>query len=292
MFSQHNNPSETQARSLLSQLLDESRLYSGGQDYQEMLDFVVRLCNFAPFNAFLLHIQKPGLRFAASQLDWRQRFDRSVKEGARPLLILWPFAPVVLVYDAEDTEGPPLPHDVTEAFRATGSMTEHRISRIIELLGRHGIETLQIAYGDGLAGNIGKAENSMEVIRQIPKIKEAKDTKEKPHYRIRINKTHAPNVRFATLIHELAHLFLGHLGYDAYLKIPGRNNIPHELRELEAESVCFIVCRRNGVEPDSYRYLASYMHQNMTLEHLDLYAFLKAAGQIETLLDLAAHSRF
>jgi hypothetical protein len=294
MLSHHNSPSEKQARSLLSQLLQDSRLYRSGQDYQEMLDFVVRLRNFAPFNAFLLHIQKPGLRFAASQLDWRVRFNRTVREGARPLLILWPFAPVALVYDIEDTEGPSLPHDVTQAFRASGEMTEVRILGFTYLLAKQGIETLQIAYGDGLAGNISRPayQYDTEVIRQIKKTKDAKAAKEKPHYRIRLNKAHDPNVRFVTLIHELAHLFLGHLGYDAYLKIPDRSNIPHELRELEAESVCFIVCRRNDVEPDSYRYLAGYVRPNMTLEHLDLYAFLKAAGQIEILLDLAAHSRF
>jgi hypothetical protein len=294
MLSHHNSPSEKQARSLLSQLLQDSRLYRGGQDYQEMLDFVVRLRNFAPFNAFLLHIQKPGLRFAACQLDWRKRFDRFIKEGARPLLILWPFAPVALVFDVEDTEGPPLPHDVAQAFRAAGGMTEIRVSRFIELLEKQGIETMQIAYGDGLAGNISRPayQYNTEVIRQTQKTKDKKDVKEKPHYRIRLNKAHDPNVRFATLIHELAHLFLGHLGMDAYLKIPARSNIPHELRELEAESVCFIVCRRNDVEPDSYRYLAGYVHQNMTLEHLDLYVILKVAGQIETLLDLSAHSRF
>ena len=77
------------ARSLLDQLLTDSRLYTRTKDYKELLDFVIRLRNFAPFNAMLLQVQKPGLRFAASAVDWRDRFDRQPKEGARPLLILW-----------------------------------------------------------------------------------------------------------------------------------------------------------------------------------------------------------
>src|SRR6266568_6127195 len=97
---------ETQAaRSLLDQLLIDSKLYSQSKDYKDLLDFVVRLRNFAPFNAMLLQVQKPGLRYAASAHDWRERFGRKPKEGARPLLILWPFAPVALVYDVMDTEG-------------------------------------------------------------------------------------------------------------------------------------------------------------------------------------------
>lgn len=87
------------SRALLDQLLNDSRLYTTSQDYKELFDFTVRLRNFAPFNAMLLQVQKPGLRYAASAYDWRLRFGRYPKKDARPLLILWPFAPVVLVYD-------------------------------------------------------------------------------------------------------------------------------------------------------------------------------------------------
>ena len=45
----------------------------------------------------LLQLQKPGLSYAASARDWRERFGRTIKEGTRPLLILWPFGPVALV---------------------------------------------------------------------------------------------------------------------------------------------------------------------------------------------------
>src|SRR5688500_16570738 len=99
-------------RSLLDQLITDSKLYTRSQDYKDLLDFVVRLRNFAPFNAMLLQVQKPGLTYAASARDWRERFGRAPREGARPLLILWPFGPVALVYDVTDTEGGGLPEDV------------------------------------------------------------------------------------------------------------------------------------------------------------------------------------
>src|SRR5688572_19904259 len=76
-------------RALLDQLLTDSHLYRTGKDYRDLLEFVVKLRNVAPFNAMLLQLQKPGLRFAASAHDWRERFGRTIKEGARPLLILW-----------------------------------------------------------------------------------------------------------------------------------------------------------------------------------------------------------
>src|SRR5690242_14660819 len=108
-------------RALLDQLLTDSRLYRTGEDYKNLLDLVVRLRNVAPFNAMLLQLQKPGLRFAASAFDWRERFGRTIKDGARPLLILWPFGPVATVYDVQDTEGNELPEDV-DCFIARGEI--------------------------------------------------------------------------------------------------------------------------------------------------------------------------
>lgn len=107
----------------LDQLLYDARLYTRGDHYKELLEFVVQVRNFAPFNAMLLQIQKPGLRFAASAHEWRTRYGRDVRPYARPLLILWPFGPVAPVYDYLDTEGKPLPRDL-EAFWARGPIDQ------------------------------------------------------------------------------------------------------------------------------------------------------------------------
>ncbi len=48
------------ARKLLDQLLSDSRLYTQSKDYKELLEFVVRLRNFAPFNAMLLQVMEGG----------------------------------------------------------------------------------------------------------------------------------------------------------------------------------------------------------------------------------------
>ena len=72
------------AKSLLADLIERSRLYHRSQNYKELLDFTSRLRMFAPFNAFLLHVQKPGLRFAASATTGNNAFTaRSRKARAR-----------------------------------------------------------------------------------------------------------------------------------------------------------------------------------------------------------------
>lgn len=94
------------------------------------------------------------------------------------------------------------------------------------------------------------------------------------------------------MAHELAHLYLGHLGADKFLKIPDRKIKENKARELEAESVCYIVCHRNNVQPNSEAYLTGFVNDELQAEDMDLYALLKAAGQIETILDLVEHTSF
>jgi len=294
---------------MLDQLLDDSRLYRKGADYQNLLDFVVRLRNFAPFNALLLQIQKPGLHHAASARDWRETFGRTIKDGARPLLILWPFGPVALVYDLMDTEGDDLPVGIS-AFAATGAIDRMALARFAQLIAKKNIALNKVDAGDRKAGSIERltvaqslssAESStsadlQHAIDELGKLFGTKGKRpeipgEASSYRMNINKNHEPNVQFATLTHELAHLYLGHLGRDSYLSIPDRPKQTHEQQELEAESTAYIVCARNGVTSKSESYLASYVAQDTTTEQLDMYQIMRAAGQVEALLGLAAHTK-
>ncbi len=265
-------------RTLLDTLLADSRLYRTTSAYKELLDFVVRLRNFAPFNAMLLQVQKPGLTYAASADDWRMRFGRKPKDGARPLLILWPFGPVALVYDVMDTEGKKLPQDVASFF-AEGPIGEAEIAEFRKRTAKINLLWDDLDAGDGKAGS-------------IQCIQQASHPNEHNLYRMLVNKNHEPPMRFATLAHELGHLILGHLGKDKALQVPDRSALSHRLVELEAESVAFIICKRNGVSSKSETYLANYVQANTTVDDLDIYQVMRAAGKIETLLGLTSQGGF
>jgi hypothetical protein len=265
-------------RALLDQLFIDSRLYTQSKDYKDLLDFVVRLPNFAPFNAMLLQIQKPGMHFAASAHDWQTLFGRKPMAGARPLLILWPFGPVALVYDELDTIGKELPRDV-RSFYAQGPINQERIESFRSLMEGHCIHSRTIDAGDLRAGSIrllGRPENA----------------KDFSHYEMSINRNHSAAVQFVTIAHELAHLFLGHLGQDSRLRIPDRRGLTHQQDELEAESVAYVVSERNGVKSASETYLANFVKESATVPNLDAYQVMRAAGQVETTLNLGRRSKF
>ena len=257
---------------LLDQLLNSSRLYRSGKDFQELLDFVVRLRNFAPFNAMLLQIQKRGLSYAAFQVEWKKKFGRTLKPGARPLLILWPFGPVALVYDVMDTEGAPLPEDVA-TYHARGEIDPISFHNFQAILHRKGIRWDWIDAGDLNAGSVQRLSGPYE-------------DKTPSSYQLLVNRNHPPAVQFNTLTHELAHLCLGHLGRDKKMGIPERRHLEKHQKELEAECAAYLVCRRNGVEPKSQRYLAGYIGSEADTRALDVYQVMRAAGQVETWLEL------
>lgn len=139
-----------------------------------------------------------------------------------------------------------------------------------------GIYLKFIEYCDGLAGNITAMAIEAE--------SRSTDKKQRPCYRLRINSMHDQNVHFSTLVHELAHLYLGHLGSDAYLNIPDRSLLEHRERELEAESLAYVVCRRAGVQCDPESYLANYIRVGNPCDGIDIYSVMRTAGALEGLL--------
>lgn len=263
----------SQARNLLNNLLSNSLLFQQSSQYWELLQFVTKLRNIAPFNAMLLHIQKPGIRYVTSEYEWMRKHGRKLKEGARPLVIMWPFGPVAFVYDVEDTIGKNLPDLAYEdIFQTHGAKVgERELRGALRFLAKHEIHCELIDTMDQHAGSIRRKSRREgdKVITQ---------------YHLRLNQNHTPTVRLATLIHELGHLFLGHLGSNEPLKIGSRGNLPTKQAELEAESVSYLVCTRLGISTNSERYLAGFVDQNTSIGNLPIHDVLKVANRIEHLL--------
>ena len=70
LFNTQNDTQTPAERALIDQLIAATKLYDSSEAIQELFAFTIRLREFAPFNAMLLHIQKPGLTHAATAHDW------------------------------------------------------------------------------------------------------------------------------------------------------------------------------------------------------------------------------
>lgn len=258
-------------RTLIDQLIAATKLYNSGEAIKELFAFTIKLREFAPFNAMLLHIQKPGLTHAATAQDWHKRFGRVPKKGARPLLILRTKGPVDFVFDILDTEGRDVPVDAF-AFPTFGNLTDNRFTEFMRSVKKERIDIVTLDAGDGQAGWIRLLAAS--------KAKTGKNL-----YQLAYNRNHDAATRFVTVAHELAHLYLGHLGLDAGRRVPDRRDTPHALMEVEAEMAAYLVAMRNGLKPRSETYLANYKG---AFEDLNLYAVTRAANAVETAMGIAA----
>lgn len=261
----------SQERTLIDQLIAATKLYDSSEAVQELLAFTIRLRELAPFNAMLLHIQKPGLTHAATAYDWWHRFGRVPKKGTRPLLILRTRGPVDFVFDILDTEGRDVPVDAF-AFPTFGNLSEDQFNQFMRVLAKERIDVITLDSGDGQAGWI-----------QI--LSQSKTAKGKNTYQLAYNRNHPVPTRLVTVAHELAHLYLGHLGADVGRRVPDRRHIPDALMEVEAEMVAFLVAMRNGLKPRSESYLANYKG---SFQDLNLYGVTRAANAIETAMGISA----
>lgn len=267
----------------LDKLFLEIGTYRKSTEFKELFEFVRKFPHIAPYNAMLIHIQKPGSQFVASATDWVQKFKRSIKPGARPLVILRPFGPVAFVFELGDTYGTdPFPEELINPFKVQGEVTANDYNRLIENLKSDGILCSEAEYGTSSAGFVEiNASNQEERI-----VRKKKEIWIKILFNMVVNKTHPMETRFATVLHELGHIYCGHLGTPdpKWKGWENRHHLKLNQKEFEAESVCWLVCERMGIKNPSAEYLSGYLDNNDSIPDISIDTVLKAAGIIESLV--------
>jgi len=99
-----------------------------------------------------------------------------------------------------------------------------------------------------------------------------------------VNRKHCREEKFATIAHELGHLFCGHLGKPLMDLWPDRSSCDLQVREFEAESVSWLVCARAGIYTPSEKYLSGYLYKHDEIPRISLESVLRAAGWIEKMM--------
>ena len=254
--------------SSLDNLFQSSHHYKNSKNYIEALDFIVKLKNVAPYNAWLLQEQNPDITYVATARDWADIFKRKIKIKVKAYVILKAFGPVAFVYDVKDTEGDELPEDLQAHFRADGIINDDIITAVLKCCHKKGI---QIDYDNSLRERqAGWASHN----------------KLKDQQHIVINADHTPEVKFSTLCHELAHLMLGHLGNFSNCDCKSRLNLSTDIKEVEAESVSWLVCKRLNIHTNADSYLRTYLEDDAQkiLQDISIDNILTTAGRIESMI--------
>jgi len=230
----------------------------------------------------LLHIQKPGSQYVASASEWERRFKRKINPEARPLVILRPFGPVSFVFELSDTYGnDPFPEELLNPFKVNGNISEAAYNRLTNNLICDGIQYSEADHGTSSAGFIQTGNKSREVIINTS----TKEIWVQVLYDMVINKSHPLETKFATILHELGHVYCGHLGSPNLKWWDDRRSLKANVREFEAESACWLVCERMGLKNPSAEYLSGYLEDNEHIPEISIDTVLKSVGLIEALMN-------
>jgi hypothetical protein len=245
------------AQRALDELFTLSQQYRRSAAYFNLMKFISRFRWYAPFNAMLVHAQMPGARFVAPAGRWLHEYGRRVRVAARPLVILQPKGPVMFVFDVSDTEpvgddSPPLPVEVTEPFEVQHGSVGLELERTVTNAVRDGILIAIEAGGSQSAGSIRTAGPGGGALQFQVRVRPQPAFESIPRrYELLLNKRHSREAQYATLVHELAHLYCGHLGSPDPRWWPDRRGFALDLMEFEAESVSYLVCTRLGIATPS-----------------------------------------
>jgi hypothetical protein len=272
-----------EARASIDDLVAEAWQYRRSADFRKLIEFVGGFRSQAPFNALLLHIQRPGARFVATARNWRERYGRVVKPGERPLVVLWTFGPVMFVYDVSQTEpdtgAPVLPLRVETPFTMPPMVgVERALAMTIDNAKVDGVRVTAAPSGSCSAGCIRVSrggEHEVPVSRR-PLVVERRPVR----YDVEHNDAFSPSEVYATLAHELGHLYCGHLGTPNPKWWPDRRRLPQPVMEFEAEAVAFMACRR--IDPDAALppHLAQYLDAPVVPDEISLEHIVRATGRV------------
>lgn len=273
----------------LDLLFQNVKTYRSTKFFKELLDVCKKFKNLAPYNAMLVHIQRPGAQYVLNERDWKKNFNRGIKLDARPIIILAAFGPVDYCFDISDTY--PLSDDnlfenelldeLAKPFETVGTVSDKIADALFHNCALHGIALdFNFVAGSTYGGKLELLRDNRPVI-YIPIGKE-NHIKWNASYMISVNKDARKNGEcFATVLHELGHFFCGHLPAPIGWKPWEPRILEHNEEEFEAESVAWLICERLNIQKTSMRYLSGYLKEDGEIpKHVSIDRIFAAFNQI------------
>jgi antirestriction protein ArdC len=237
-------PAKTEA--MLAELSAGVRDLTTSEKWTAYLDTQSKFHAYSFNNALLIALQNPTATRVAGYNKWKE-LDHQVKKGEHGIVILAPIVrtkkdedgdkekdkkyiagfTTVSVFDVSQTDGPPLPEAVTKLEGVDAEGQFKSLSDVAETFG-FSVEKVDDATLGGANGDCD------------PRTK-----------RIRVKASNGGKQQVKTLAHELGHALLHEEDSD----------LPRGHKEVEAESVAYVVSQSLGIDSSDYSfgYLAHWL---------------------------------
>ena len=229
---------------LMDQLEAGVKAVFESDNYRDYLNVMSRFHHYSFRNSILIWLQKPDATQVAGYTDWQRNFKRQVRKGEKGIRIFAPVlkrredddgnkedeivcCKVVSVFDVSQTEGKDLP--TLGVDELTGDVAQYGV--LYDALTR--VSPVPMAFeSDTMPGDCHGYYNPTEL-------------------RIAIRDGMSELQTVKTAIHEIAHATLHALPADG--KRP-KDGPDRSTREVQAESVAYIVCQHYGLDTSDYSF--------------------------------------
>ncbi|GAB4218683.1 MAG: hypothetical protein Fur009_0770 [Candidatus Microgenomates bacterium] len=264
------------------------------ESFLKFLRFIKRFNNRSPFNNALIFAQNPNCFYWATETQWK-KLGRSIKENARPMVVLYPFGPVEFVYNYEDTEGKPITEERFLYWWKEDEKTARKLeielvfNKTVEFLEKHHIK-VKIPEKNNL-----KEYSFHDTALGVASVDKENINRKQIYLHVKYSNNQEIVEAYGTLVHEIAHYFLGHLGSFIIKKeikkddkiivnekrlCDNRSYVNKNIKELEAELTAWIVFALFNIEKNSEIYLASYLINQEDFSNIDFSLVFKTGWTI------------
>lgn len=255
-------------KELLAELQKNIEEVKSSEEFQEMLECFSQFHDYSYHNSLLIKMQKPDATRVAGYRQWQEKFDRHVKKGEEGIAILAPFR-----YTTTKV--------VTEEVVIDGKTVEEEVEKEVEKIHFRPVYVFDISQTEGEP--LPELDLSVNDIRSDllkPCLDFARDNNISVDFKklIRDEEGYARgnNIVIASslndtkkasvLLHELAHVLLHQRNFENTTGLSTSSEeessdggkLTKEIKELEAESIAYVVMHHFGVDIKSHRYLSLY----------------------------------
>lgn len=275
---QSDNPPQTDTRTvseiinakdtkaLAAKMKEGVRDYFKSDTYKKYLVTMSQFHHYSPRNIQLILAQNPEATHVASFKKWKDDFERSVNKGEKALRVL---APMTVKVKDPKTKEVLLDDNGNERTRTYFKMVP--VFDVSQTTGKElpkPVYDLEGTYED--YGNLYKSAKAVSEANGVPiQFKEnlggAQGLYSRQDNAITILKGMSEQQTLKTIFHEMAHSELHNV--EKLLETP----LKRSTRELQAESVAFVVASHYGLDTSDYTfgYLASWSQDKVGLSDLE-----------------------
>lgn len=239
---------------LLQKIEDGTRAVFESDNYKRMLSTMAKFHSYSMRNLILIAMQSPDATAVAGFRAWQTKFHRNVKKGEKGIQIIG-YAPkkVTVEEPKKDERGIPVisadGQPITERVRK--EIPAYKVMYVFDVSQTEGepLPTIGPAMLQGDVRRYAAIRDALLVLSPVPVVFEAfpGNAKGKMDYlanQITVQPGMSEAQTIKTLVHEIAHA-----------QMHGReDNLSRGTKEVEAESVAFVVCQHLGIDTSDYSF--------------------------------------